>query len=86
MSLAKVDVVIIGCGAAGGVMAKELSTNGMKVVALDRGDFLRTEDCAQLDELRWQSRGQLQKPMLNDTQVRWRPNEEIGRASCRERV
>jgi choline dehydrogenase-like flavoprotein len=31
MALPKVDVVIIGLGAAGGVMAKELSTAGMKV-------------------------------------------------------
>ena len=76
MSLPKVDVVIVGCGAAGGIMAKELSTNGMKVVALDRGDFLRTRDCAQLDELRYQSRGELQHPLLDDTKVQWRPNDQ----------
>lgn len=76
MSLPKVDVVIVGCGAAGGIMAKELSTNGMKVVALDRGDFLRTRDVAQLDELRYQSRGELQQPILNDTPVQWRPDEK----------
>ena len=76
MLLPKVDVVIVGCGAAGGVMAKELSTNGMKVVALDRGDFLRTRDCAQLDELRYKVRGEIQKPILNDTPVQWRPDEE----------
>lgn len=76
MSLPKVDVVIVGCGAAGGIMAKELSTNGMKVVALDRGDFLRTNDCAQLDELRYKVRGELQQPILKDTQVQWRLNEQ----------
>ena len=57
MPLPKVDVVIVGCGAAGGVMAKELATSGFKVLALDRGDFLRTRDCAQLDELRYKVRG-----------------------------
>ncbi len=75
MALPKVDAVIIGCGAAGGIMAKELSTGGMKVVALDRGDFLRTRDCAQLDELRYKVRGELQNPILKDTPVQWRPDE-----------
>lgn len=76
MPLPKVDVVIVGCGAAGGVMAKELSVNGLKVVALDRGDFLRTKDCTQLDELRYKVRGELQNPILKDAGVQWRPDEK----------
>lgn len=32
-----VDFVVVGCGAAGGVMATELSTAGFRVVALEQG-------------------------------------------------
>jgi len=31
----EIDFVIIGSGAAGGVLAKELSTNGFQVVVLE---------------------------------------------------
>jgi choline dehydrogenase-like flavoprotein len=36
-----VDFVVIGSGAAGGVIAKELSTNGFRVVVLEQGDYKR---------------------------------------------
>jgi choline dehydrogenase-like flavoprotein len=37
----KVDFLIIGAGAAGGVMAKELSTAGFRVVVLEQGPYLQ---------------------------------------------
>ena len=37
----EVDFVIIGSGAAGGIMAKELSTNGFRVVVLEQGPYLK---------------------------------------------
>jgi choline dehydrogenase-like flavoprotein len=40
----EVDFVIIGSGAAGGVMAKELSTNGFSVVVLEQGPYLTEND------------------------------------------
>ncbi len=40
----KVDFVIVGSGAAGGVLAKELSSNGFKVVVLEQGPFLTEKD------------------------------------------
>jgi len=40
----EVDFVIVGSGAAGGVLAKELSTNGFRVVVLEQGPYLRPED------------------------------------------
>ena len=40
----EVDFVIIGSGAAGGVLAKELSTNGFRVVVLEQGEYLREKD------------------------------------------
>ena len=33
----EVDFVIIGSGAAGGILAKELATNGFRVVVLEQG-------------------------------------------------
>ncbi len=35
----EVDFVIIGSGAAGGVLAKELSANGFSVVVLEQGKY-----------------------------------------------
>ncbi|HLG94871.1 MAG TPA: GMC family oxidoreductase [Bryobacteraceae bacterium] len=40
----QVDFVIVGAGAAGGVMAKELSTAGFQVVVLEQGPYLRESD------------------------------------------
>ena len=39
-----VDFVIVGSGAAGGVLAKELSTNGFRVVMLEQGPRLNAGD------------------------------------------
>src|SRR5262249_55225856 len=47
----EVDFVIIGSGAAGGVLAKELSTNGFRVVLLEQGPYIR-ESCLVHDEVR----------------------------------
>ena len=38
------DFVIVGSGAAGGVMAKELSTAGHSVVLLEQGPHLKAAD------------------------------------------
>jgi choline dehydrogenase-like flavoprotein len=37
----EVDFVIVGSGAAGGVLAKELSTNGFSVVVMEQGPWIR---------------------------------------------
>jgi choline dehydrogenase-like flavoprotein len=39
-----VDFAIIGSGAAGGVLAKEISTAGFRVVVLEQGPYLHEED------------------------------------------
>ena len=39
-----VDFVIVGSGAAGGVMAKELSVAGFSVVVLEQGPHLKASD------------------------------------------
>ncbi|MEP7064525.1 MAG: GMC family oxidoreductase [Gemmatimonadota bacterium] len=40
----EVDFVIVGSGAAGGVMARELSQAGFRVVVLEQGPYLRAAD------------------------------------------
>src|SRR6202040_3088344 len=40
----EVDFVVIGSGAAGGIIAKELSQNGYRVVVLEQGPYLTEAD------------------------------------------
>lgn len=51
------DVVIVGAGAAGGVLAKELSEAGMRVVVLDAGPMWDPQHDFASDELAMQSLG-----------------------------
>jgi len=53
-----VDFVIVGSGSAGGIIAKELSTNGFKVVVLEQGPFRRAADFNH-DELAVENFGEL---------------------------
>jgi choline dehydrogenase-like flavoprotein len=48
----RVDVCIVGCGAGGSVLAKELAERGWRVVVLEAGDWLSTDDDLRQDELR----------------------------------
>ncbi len=45
-----VDFVIVGSGAAGGVLAKELATAGFSIVVLEQGPWRRNEDFRHHDE------------------------------------
>ena len=45
-----VEAIVIGAGAGGGVVAKELATNGIQVVLFERGDWVDYEEHAN-DEL-----------------------------------
>lgn len=56
-----VDAVVIGSGAAGGVMAKELATAGMSVVVLEQGPWLKEKDFGH-DEIKYTR----QAGLLND--------------------
>jgi len=38
------DIIIIGSGAGGGTMARELADTGAKILILERGDFIAQED------------------------------------------
>ncbi|MFN7994651.1 MAG: GMC family oxidoreductase [Bryobacteraceae bacterium] len=69
-----VDFLVIGAGAAGGVMAKELSTAGFKVVVLEQGPYLRETDYSH-DEIKYS----IQPGLTNDPKVQpilFRANEK----------
>ena len=51
MALKRVNVVVIGAGAGGGIVAKELALGGLSVVLLERGKWYSAYDCRK-DELR----------------------------------
>src|SRR5260221_12671427 len=72
MATEKTDVVIVGVGASGGVLAAELGSAGMKVIGLERGPRLKTADF-QLDELRYFQRQDL-RPNTKRAPAPWRPN------------
>ena len=73
MATQKTDVVIVGAGAAGGILAAELGKAGMKVIGLERGPRLTTADFSSLDELRYFQRQDL-RPNVKRQPVTWRPD------------
>lgn len=79
--LKEVDVVIVGLGWTGGILAKELSAAGLKVVALERGGMRDTaKDYAVpriRDELRYVHRHDLMMNTAKDTlTIRNNPAQE----------
>src|SRR5262249_55054122 len=76
MATEKTDVVIVGVGAAGGILAAELGKAGMKVIGLERGPRLATRDFAPQDELRYFQRQDL-RPDVKRQPVTWRANPNV---------
>ena len=76
MATVKTDVVIVGVGAVGGIVAAELAKSGMKVIGLERGPRLPTQDFSGLDELRYFQRQEL-RPNIKTQPVTWRPDANI---------
>jgi gluconate 2-dehydrogenase alpha chain len=72
MATEKTDVVIVGVGAAGGILAAELGKAGMKVIGLERGPRHTTADFMPHDELRYFQRQDL-RPNVKRQPVTWRP-------------
>jgi choline dehydrogenase-like flavoprotein len=70
----EVDFVIVGSGAAGGVMAKELASNGFTVVVMEQGPYLRAADFKH-DELDSYFLGSLLGDM-NDHPHSWRASDD----------
>ncbi|AXF57004.1 GMC family oxidoreductase [Salicibibacter kimchii] len=64
----KVDVVIVGSGWAGGIVAAELSKEGYRVVGLERGKDQKMEDfIGAKDELRYSSRHGMFQDLTKET-------------------
>src|ERR1700731_5468394 len=75
MATEKTDVVIVGVGAVGGILAAELGKSGMKVIGLERGPRLTTQDFSGLDELRYFQRQEL-RPSTKKQPVTWRSDDK----------
>src|SRR5512145_1967920 len=73
MATHRSDVVIVGMGAVGGIVAAELSKAGLKVIGLERGPRLTTADFTPHDELRYFQRQDL-RPNARRQPITWRPN------------
>lgn len=66
--LDKVDVVTIGVGWTGGIVAAELTKAGYKVVGLERGGYKETEDFVNKhDELKFVHREEMMLDLSDDT-------------------
>src|SRR5438477_726572 len=79
--MTEVDVVLVGLGWTGGILAKELSEGGLKVVALERGGTRSTESDFPVpmirDELRYVGRNDLmQNPAKDTLTIRNNPSQE----------
>jgi choline dehydrogenase-like flavoprotein len=69
----EVDFAVIGSGASGGVLAKELSTSGFRVVVLEQGPYV-TPDQFSHDELhQWMENALTNDPKLQPTTFRNSP-------------
>src|SRR5262249_30541150 len=77
----EVDGVIVGLGWTGGILAKELTEAGLKVVALERGGMRSTANDYSVpqvrDELRYVQRHDLMQNTAKDTlTIRNNPSQE----------
>src|SRR5580692_12980551 len=76
MATEKTDVVIVGLGATGAILAAELGKAGMKVVGLERGPRHATADFVGQDELRYFQRQDLRPN--TDTRATPLPSQAYG--------
>jgi len=66
--LPKVDVVVVGVGWGGGIIASELTKQGLTVVGLERGKERKTEDYFMVhDELRYAMRFEMMQDLSKET-------------------
>src|ERR1700686_3906494 len=73
MATERTDVIIVGVGATGAILAAELGKAGIKVIGLERGPRHATADFAAQDELRYFQRQDL-RPSPKRQPVTWRAN------------
>ena len=73
----EVDFVIVGSGAAGGVLAKELSTNGFRVVVLEQGPYLTENDFTHNEVKVFSEHLLTNNPKTRPTTFRKTPQDKI---------
>lgn len=78
--LPPVDIVIVGLGWTGGILAKELAQTGLKIVALERGGPRSTQNDFAIplirDEIRYSQRHDMMMDVAVDTYtIRNKPSE-----------
>lgn len=69
------DVIIVGAGASGGILGRELSDAGLSVCALERGPMFETKDVT-MDELRFPIRQDLLWATPGIGGMTWRPHAQ----------
>ena len=68
----KVDVIVVGAGASGALVASELAQNGVRVVCMDKGPHYTDSDFRlKFDEIRYYARGAIVPHMTTDPMT-WR--------------
>ncbi len=72
----EVDFVIVGSGAAGGVLAKELSTNGFRVVVLEQGPYLKEQNFSHNEVDVFVEHQLTNNPKLQPTTFRKTPQDQ----------
>src|ERR1700686_5653255 len=75
MATERTDVIIVGVGGTGAILAAELGKAGIKVIGLERGPRHATADFAGQDELRYFQRQDL-RPDPKRQPVTWRANDK----------
>ena len=77
--LKPVDVVVVGVGVTGAILAKELAEAGLKVVGIERGEMRDTYPDFQMpnahDELKYQRRHALMQDLSRET-ITFRNNKD----------
>ena len=70
--ITRVDAIVVGLGASGGLVATELARAGMKVVGLEKGRFYKQADFqTKFDEIRYYCRSAIVPHMASDP-ITWR--------------
>jgi gluconate 2-dehydrogenase alpha chain len=76
METKQADVVLVGLGAAGALLARELTQAGLSVLAIEKGPNYESEEFwLKFDELRYSIRCGISPTMTTDP-ITWRPNKE----------
>jgi len=78
----EVDFVIVGSGAAGGVLAKELATNGFRVVVLEQGPYLTEADFTHNEIKVLQQHFLTNDPLRQPNTFRKTPDETAKKQPC----